>query len=131
MEVLDLSGTAINLITGGTSSAAWATVNSATNLNTLMPSNATHVSLVAKAQFTAANDDGVAALSPIDLGAGVGAVNSPYLWRAQGNAAGAKVFFGTDAWFLMDTAQQYYYRKYDVTGTISVEVDFKGFRFEM
>lgn len=108
-------------VNAGTATAAWTSFS----LTPLVPTHATHVSLLLKMIGTTLGDDGVVGVSPIDLGAAPAANMSPHYIRGRASAANANVFAGA-TWMAISTAQTYYYRLLIVTGTPAATIEIHG-----
>jgi hypothetical protein len=118
-EIILVDGSVTGKDIGGTGNVttAWTSMD----LSKFVPIPATHFYAIVKTIGTVANDDGVASISPIDLGAGVTANLGPFVVRCDNDLAGSSTFFGT-TWFNISVPQTAYYRVLNVVGTGTVMV---------
>lgn len=111
-------------VSAGTATAAW----TAFTLAPLVPVHATHSSVILKMVGVTLGDDGIVAISPIDLGAAALSNMAPNYIRQRASAASAHAFTGA-SWNAIDVPSTQYYRLQIMAGTPMAYVELVGARF--
>lgn len=109
------------IVAGGTTTGSWTSVS----LSPFVPVNASHWYGQAKIANDS-GDDGVAGISPIDLGSSI-ASTAIQAVRDRGAAAGVSTFFG-NTFMPIQTAQTFYWRLQIIAGTPELNIEVQGAR---
>jgi len=125
LELVYIEGTETGRVpvSAATSATNWTSFS----LAPIVPSHATHVSLLTKMIGTTLADDGITGLSAVDLGSSVAANLSQSYVRGKASAANANVFFGA-TWLNISVSQTYYYKTQAVVGTPTTTIVVMGAR---
>lgn len=128
LSYLYVPGSVLNLVSSDTSTGGWTSFS----MSQYIPANAQKWYGIIKLLFTSSGDDGIAGISPIDLGSGVAANASPYFNRASANAATQNKFIPPIPILCNpDTPQTAYFRTLVVVGATATSIDIVGYETEI